>query len=48
MLLMKKNSFSGINRTIDLSFNGSIVCNKNFHLNRFETLYYLKKKNTKF
>ncbi len=40
----ERNSFNGINRTIDLSFNGSIVCNKNFHLNRFETLYYLNKK----
>ena len=40
----ERNSFNAINRTIDLSFNGSIVCNKNFHLNRFETLYYLNNK----
>tara|TARA_B100000902_G_C27294465_1_gene909111 strand:- start:64 stop:1167 length:1104 start_codon:yes stop_codon:yes gene_type:complete len=40
----ERNSFSNTNRTIDVSFNGSIVCNKNFHLNRFENLYYLNKK----
>ncbi len=39
----KRNALVDINKSIDVSFIGSIVCNKNFHLNRFETLFYLSK-----
>ena len=39
----ERNSFEDINRSIDLSFNGSIVCNEDFHLKRFNTIYYLNK-----
>ena len=44
----ERNFFINIDKTIDISFNGSIVCNKNFHLKRLETIYYLKKKLAKF
>ncbi len=39
----ERNSFKDIDRSIDLSFNGSIICNENFHLKRFNTIYYLNK-----
>lgn len=44
----ERNFFKNIDKTVNISFNGSIVCNKNFHLKRLETIYYLKKKLTYF